>query len=446
MSAKKSKQDIHRPKGTRDIFADELVYHEKILDKAKSIAGYYGFSPIKTPHFEKTEVFTSSLGQTSDVVEKQMYTFRTRGGDSLTLRPEGTAPLMRAYLEHGMHNRPQPVMLYYSGSFFRHENPQKGRFREFNQFGVEVMGDESAVSDAVVIRVMTLILEELKAAPGYKLHINSIGDKDCQANYKKELGVFYRKKINYVCRDCRRRIKDNPLRILDCKNPECIEIRQAGAPQILDYLCAGCKNHFKDVLSFLDELNVPYFLDGFLVRGLDYYSRTVFELFPEKKQESKKQQNGDGDEESVGAPLAIISGGRYDYLSKALSRKQVPGVGAAIGLDRLAGLLKSKKPDLAKEKPPQAVLIQLGAQAKIKSLVLMEDFRKAKISVYYPMSKNTLKSQLSIASKVGAPYALIIGQKEAMDGTIMVRNMQSGSQEVILDSKVIKYLKKKLKK
>ena len=256
---------IQTPKGMHDLLPDELKCMDKIVEKAREIAEFYGFLPIKTPHLEHLELFSRPLGETSDVVEKQMYTLRTRGGDQLALRPEGTAPIMRAYHQNGMQSLPQPVKLYYEGAFFRHENPQRGRFREFRQFGLEILGDGDAVLDAEVIKIFYLILAEL----GFKnilVHINSIGDKNCRPNYKKELGNYYKKKFNYLCKDCKRRFKDNPLRMLDCKEESCVELK-AQAPQMIGHLCEGCKTHFTNVLEFLDEGEIPYLLDNYLVRS-----------------------------------------------------------------------------------------------------------------------------------------------------------------------------------
>jgi len=291
---KSKKIELHTPKGTRDILPNDVRYWEYIESRAKQIAGYYGFRSIRTPHFEKTEIFTA-IGEFTDIVERQMYSFRTRGGDALTLRPEGTIPLMRSYIQNGMQSWPQPVMLHYTGSFFRHESPQRGRFREFGQFGLEIFGEEEAVADAIVIRVITLILEELGLGQ-FVVHLNTLGDKECRPLYRKELVGFYRSKINYLCKDCKRRLKTNPLRLLDCTEEKCQELKK-DAPQMIEYVCDSCKNHFKKIFEFLDKLSVPYFLNHHLVRGLDYYSRTVFEIFylpdqkPPKKVDKKAKDN-----------------------------------------------------------------------------------------------------------------------------------------------------------
>lgn len=446
----------------RDILPHDLLYWKAVEAKAEDIARSYGFKPMRTPHAEKAELFGLTLGETSDIVEKQMYTFKTRGGDALVLRPEGTVPMMRAYFEHGMHTWPQPVMLYYMGSFFRHENPQRGRFREFGQFGAEIIGEESGAADAYVIRVFALILQEL----GFKkftVHMNTLGDKECRGEFRKELVSYYRRKVNSICKDCKRRLKENPLRLLDCKNPMCIEVRH-DAPQMMSYACAGCRAHFKMILEFLDDFEIPYKIEPHLVRGLDYYSRTVFEIFAdahakeEKKEEAPAQPAVDGvtppipievekekKEEKDAAPIALGSGGRYDGLAEALGDRKIAGVGGALGLDRIVDELKERKIVPFKEKAPALFLVQIGAQAKRKSLVLFEQLRKSRFSVAQSFSKDNLRAQLELANKVGAAYALIIGQKEALDGTVIVRDMGSGTQESVYQKKVLDHLKKKMK-
>lgn len=445
-SGKTKKEIVQTPKGTRDILPNEMYVWQKVEEKIQAVIEYYGFKPIRTPHFEHTEIFSASLGDATDVVEKQMYTFKTRGGDSLTLRPEGTVPIMRAYLQHGMKSWPQPVMLYYNGSFFRHERPQKGRFREFGQFGIEIVGDGGAVSDAIIIRVLTLALEDL-GLKNFTVHINTLGDKECRGAYRKELMQYFRKKVNYLCKDCKVRLKKNPLRILDCDKEECVEIKE-GAPQMIEYACSDCKAHFKEVLEFLDELDVPYFLDHYLVRGLDYYSRTVFEImFEEDQTESEVDKEVDKNEKKkTPRKLALAGGGRYDYLSKALSSKEIPGTGGAIGLDRIVELLKTLNINVGRHRAPKIFLIQLGTYAKRKSLSLMEEFRKSNIPLAQSFSRDSITSQLKIAGKLGVDYALILGQKEAMENAVIVRSMYDGIQETVPIPKLLEYVKKKLKK
>lgn len=422
----KQKNQIHTPKGMHDILSEDYEYYKNIYEKATEIADYYGFNPIQTPHLEKAELFDLSAGETSDIVSKQMYTLKTRGGDKLALRPEGTAPIMRAYLENGMFSLPQPIMLRYSGSFFRHENPQKGRMREFQQFGLEVIGEQKWFAEAAIIKTIILILEELKISP-IKLHINSIGDKECLKPYQKELVSYYKKKINNICGDCKRRLKENPMRLLDCKNEKCAEIKKE-APQMIGHLCENCRNHFKEVLEFLEKSDIPYFLDKNLVRGMDYYSKTVFEIFTEN--------------DNSETPLAIAAGGRYDYLAKIIGKKDVPAAGGAMGIDRIVQIMKDKNIKLKQEKTPKIFFIQLGPHAKYKSFAIMEMLRKAKMPVSQSISKESLRGQLRIASNLNIPYSLIMGQKEAMENTIILKNMDTMDQEVVPISKLTDYIKK----
>ena len=417
----------------RDILTDEYVFYQSIFDKAEEIASYYGFKPIQTPHLEKAELFTAAIGESTDIVEKEMYTLKTAGGDKLALRPEGTAAVMRAYIEHGMHTLPQPVMLWYKGSFFRHESPQRGRFREFQQFGLEIIGEAKPIGEAIVIQVIFTTLKELGLGP-LTVGINSIGDKECRGEYRKKLVSYYRKNKDNLCKACQKRIKTNPLRLLDCKELCCLEIKK-NAPKTVDYLCAPCKQHFKEVLEFLGSSEISYFFDTHLVRGLDYYSRTVFEIFADDKSAPENS-----------TPLSLAGGGRFDYLAKILGRRDAPGVGGGIGADRVAMAMRQKNIIPRQKEAPEAFFIQLSQTAKQKSLNIMEKLRMAKIRIAQSISKDNLNSQLGLASKLKAPYVLIMGQKEALENSIIIRNMDSGTQESAPIKKVVEILKKKIKK
>ncbi len=443
------KPKFQSPTGMHDILPEDQKYFQKIERTCEEIADFYGFQRIETPILEETELFSKGIGLATDIVGKEMFTFRTKGGDYLTLRPEGTAPIVRAYIENGMQNLPQPVKLWYFGPFFRYEHPQAGRFRQFWQFGFEVLGEGSPVLDAQIIQIFYNILLALKLAPyhsserksaqanstksggGLIVEINSIGDSQCRPYYKKILTNFFRSRETALCPDCRRRLKENPLRILDCKEERCQQIR-AQAPQILDHLCENCHKHFKEVLEFLDELEVPYHLNPYLVRGLDYYTRTVFEIV---------------EESAEGRALgALVGGGRYDSLVKVLGGKETPAVGGAGGVERIVQLMKAKTVRLPKKKEKEIFLAQLGELAKRKSLKLIEDFRDAGILIGESLGRDSLKVQLKIADRIGAKYTLILGQKEALEGNIIIRDMTSGRQEVVKLEKVVKEMKKKLKK
>jgi len=413
-----------------DLLADEYVLYQNVFDKAEEIASYYGFKPIQTPHLENIDLFTATIGATSDIVEKQMYYVKSDGDSNLVLRPEGTAPVMRAYIEHGLHTLPQPVMLWYKGSFFRHENPQKGRFREFFQFGLEMIGEGKPIGEVLIIQIFTLAFKELGLGPVI-VHINSVGDRECRGEYRKKLIAYYRKHLPTLCKDCKRRFKENPLRLLDCKETKCAEIKR-NAPQSIDSLCAPCKQHFKETLEFLENNGINYYLDTKLVRGLDYYTRTVFEIFL------------DQEEGSEGQPLALAAGGRYDPLAKILGKRDIPAVGGGIGVDRVVMVMQEKKIAPKPKRTPKVFLIQLSQSAKQKSMNTIEMFRTANIYIAQSISKDNLNSQLSLASKMKVPYVLILGQKEVLENSIMVRDMDTGAQESVPMEKVVEIIKKKI--
>jgi histidyl-tRNA synthetase len=428
MSEKKQKKEpLISPKGMHDIIGDEYYNYQGIFEKAQEVATYYGFKPISTPILENEEVFTSSIGIGTDVVDKEMYTLKTKGGDHLALRPEGTAGAIRAYIQHGMQSLPQPVMLYYYGPFFRHDKPQRGRYREFRQFGLEMIGSEKSVADALVIKTTAVILEE-SGAQNLSVDINSIGDKECRPHYIRELVTYYKKHMATICGSCKQRLKENPLRVLDCKDPKCAPVKE-GAPESISFLCHACKHHFKEVLEYLEEMNIPYRINKNLVRGLSYYTRTVFEII----------ESGLGEENE---PLTIAAGGRYDYLAKILgAKKDVPSMGVAIGIDRVVGAPWYKKLAPRIMKKPKIYFIQLGFEAKLKSLNVIEILRKAHISISQSLSKDSLSAQLAIAEKLNIPYTIIFGQKEALENSVIVRDMSTRSQDTVKLEKLLEYLK-----
>ncbi len=415
--AKKLKlEDIASPKGMRDIMDKEYYEYQGFFEKASEVAVYYGFRPIETPILERETVFTSSLGVGTDIRDKEMYVLKTKGGDHLAMRPEGTAGVMRAYIENGMQALPQPVMLYYYGPYFRHENPQRGRLREFRQFGLEILGSTKSIMDALIIRSMTLILEEA----GFKnlsVEINSIGDKECRGKYIKELISYYKKHIDELCANCKERVKTNPLRLLDCKDAKCQEPK-LNAPTPIDSLCNDCRHHFKEVIEFVEAMNIPYRINNNLVRGLDYYTRTVFEIIDATV----------STEEGAPAPLTLASGGRYDLLANSLgSKKEVPAVGGSIGVDRVIMSPSHKPLDPRIIKKPKIYFIQLGVEAKLKSFGIIEVLRKARVPIAQSLSKDGLGQQLAVAERSGAPFTMIFGQKEALDNTVIIRNMETRS-------------------
>ncbi len=424
---KEKMKDLASPKGMRDIMNDEYYAFQGFFEKAQEVAVYYGFKPIDTPIMEHEEIFTSTIGEGTDIVDKEMYTLKTKGGDHLALRPEHTAPLMRAYIEHGMQNMPQPVMFYNYGPVFRHDKPQRGRYRQFWQFDLDSLGSDKSIMDALVIKVGMSILEEA-GAQNLSIDINSIGDKECRNAYLKELTNYYKKNLSSLPPIDRERLKNNPLRILDSKEEKTKEINE-GAPDSVSSLCASCKKHFKEVLEYLEEMGIPYNLNKSLVRGLSYYTRTVFEVI-------ETQEGEDG------GPVSIAGGGRYDYLGKQLGgKKDVPAVGFSVGVDRIVASPWYKKLAPRIMKKPKIYFIQLGAEAKLKSINVIEILRKAHIPIAQALSKDSLGAQLAIAERLAIPYTMIFGVKEAIDGTVIVRDMSTRSQETVKLSKLLEYLK-----
>ena len=327
------------PRGMHDLLPVDAPAWDRVIDSAKRIAEFYGFSEIRTPILERAELFTKGIGEATDIVEKEMYTLRTKGGDRLALRPEGTAPVIRAYLQHGMHRLPQPQKLYYIGPFFRHERPQAGRYRQLHQVGFEVVGgDSDPVYDAEIMVMFYRTLEELKIKNPI-IQINSIGCRICRPSYSAKLVSYY--KTQNVCKDCERRLKNHPLRLLDCKRESC-QGAKVDMPSILDNLCNLCRNHLKQVLEYLEELKLPYMLNPFLVRGLDYYNRTVFEIFEEE------------------GNLALVAGGRYDYLAEILGGRSTSAGGAAMGIERVVEAMRESNPKAFEPKLKQKVFLEIG--------------------------------------------------------------------------------------
>lgn len=416
-----------------DILPEDQPYQDRILDVVKDVAKFYGFLRIDTPMLEDAMLFEKGIGLTTDIVEKQMYFLRTKGGDVLAMRPEFTAGIVRSYIQHGMFNLPQPVKLYSTGPLFRYESPQAGRFRQFNQFDFEIFGEQSPANDAQVIQMFYAILRELKFSH-LIIEVNSIGDSQCRPYYKKLLMNYLRPRQYSLCADCRRRMKENPLRTLDCKEEKCERVRSQ-APQIVDSLCDECKNHFKQLLEFLDEADLPYHLNPYLVRGLDYYTKTVFEIFLEME-----GANGEG------KTLALAGGGRFDTLVKLLGGRDTPVTGAAAGMERIVSLLKEKQLFQPQAVQYRIFLAQLGDAAKKKSVKLLEELRRANMQVAESVGRDSLRAQLARADKLGAEYTLILGQREVLDNTIVIREMAKGTQETVKLEKVVEEVKKRLKK
>ncbi len=416
-------------KGMSDVMNDTYYAYQGLFEKAQEIAVYYGFKPIETPVLEREEVFISAIGEGTDVIDKEIYAFRSKGGERLAMRPEYTASIMRAYLEHGMQTLPQPLMLYSYGQVFRHENPQRGRLRQFRQFNLEIIGTSKSIADALIIRTLTTILEEF----GFKdliVDINSMGDKETRPTFIKDLTNYYKKHLDGLCKDCVERLKTNPLRLLDCKQAQCQPFKE-NAPTSLSYLSNDARNHFKEVLQYLEEMGIQYRVNNSLVRGLNYYTRTVFEVIKIDVDENGKERE-----------ITITGGGRYDGLAKMMgAKKDVHAVGTGLGIERIMMFPECKTLAPRIMKTPKVYFIQLGFEAKLKSLCIMETLRKNRIPVYQSISKDSLSAQLSSAEKMEVPYCIIFGQKEAMDNTVIVRNMATRSQDTVKIDALSDYIK-----
>jgi histidyl-tRNA synthetase len=424
---KKGAGEIQTLRGFKDILPGEYRIVEHIEDMARSFSRAHGFERIETPVLEPTSLFVRTVGKQTDIVEKEMYSFIDKGEENVTLRPEMTAAVCRAYVNHGMLNQPQPVKLWYYGPLFRYERPQAGRFREHHQVGFEVLGEAHPIVDAELITIGFNMLKALGIESS--VQINSIGTKESRAAYVEKLVEYYRSRRSKICDDCKRRLTRNPLRVLDCKTPECQPIKDE-APQILDSLEEESKNHFMRVLEYLDDAGVTYALNPFLVRGLDYYSRTVFEFLAV------------GDEET--APGSLGGGGRYDGLVEILGGRPTPAAGLGLGMERIVARMRAKGLDKEIDGRPDIFVAQLGEAARKKTLGLVEELRRAGVAATSNMAKDGLKQQLEMANRNGARFTVIIGQKEILDGTIIIRDMDSGIQEVCDFKKAAAEIKRKL--
>ena len=452
---KKGKKYIpHLLRGMKDILPEEQRYFDFVIKKAENLACSYGFEKIETPILEEAELFKKGVGLATDIVQKEMFVFEDLSGDKICLRPEVTASAARAYIEHGLMNVTQPVKWYYYGPMFRYERPQAGRQRQFHQFGLEIIGAEKSIADAQIILFAQNFLQELGLQ--FTIQINSLGCPDCRKIYRKKIYDYFVSKKIFLCKDCRKRLKRNPLRILDCKELNCQEI-VAQSPQIVDYLCEDCKSHFTKTLELLDDLGIIYNLNPRIVRGLDYYSRTVFEIWPTKVIKSEvapsvKEEAGNIApapteiiSEEPGSQSALGGGGRYDYLVESLGGKSTPACGMAFGLERIVEELKRQQIKLPKIKGPQIFIAQLGDLARQNAFKIFENLRQEGFRVAENLNKDSLRTQLEIANKLGVKFCLIIGQQEYLNKTIIIRDMTSGSQETVDQEKIIKELKKRLK-
>ena len=425
-----------RLRGMKDILFDEYRYWDIVTEKALDLSLAYGFKKIDTPILEYYDLYVRSTGKDTDIVTKEMYTFVDKGGDKIALRPEATPGLARSYIEHGMFNLPQPVKMVWIAPLFRHEKPQSGRLRQFWQFNLEIFGEESPVADSQLILIGYNFFKELQIET--EVQINSIGCKECRREYIEKLVEFYKERgrRSKLCNECRKRLLKNPLRMLDCKEEQCGEIR-GEAPQIVDYLDDACRDHFIKVLEYLDELDVAYNLNPFLVRGLDYYNRTVFEFMPVITEDMLEAGK-------VKRQAELGGGGRYDDLVEYMGGRPAPGIGFAIGIERTILKIKEKNIPLKADDKKYIFIGQLGDQAKRKAFVLFEEMRRAGFNVRQSFTRDSLKMQLEEANRIGAKISIILGQKEIMDGTALIRDMDSGIQEVIDYKKIQSEVQKRL--
>lgn len=412
---------INAIRGFNDILPGEVEKWQFFEDTARNLFEAFGFSEIRVPILEKTELFVRGIGETSDIVEKEMFTFPDRHGEMMTLRPEGTAPVVRAFIEHSIYAADPVSKLYYTGPMFRYERPQKGRYRQFYQIGAEVFGVESPFADA---EMLSMLMELFKRAgiKGTELQINSLGCKECRPQYKNRLLEFLKSRTDRLCPDCQRRLNTNPLRVLDCKNEGCKEAT-TDAPSILDSLCQGCSIHFEDVRSNLNHLGTGYSINPRMVRGLDYYQKTTFEIVCT----------------SLGSQNAVAAGGRYDGLVKDLGGPEIPGLGFAIGMERAVSLIGIAETRFSKR--PALFIAAIGGKAREWALKTKYDMNIKDIWAEMDYEGKSIKSQMRRADKVGARYAVVVGDSEIASGTALLKDMIEHTEESISLSEITEKIK-----
>ena len=406
-------QDIQAPRGKQDIRPAEQPWWDYVRETAGQLCRKFRYAQIDTPMFEDVALFKRTVGDTTDIVQKEMYVFKDRGGQELALRPEGTAPVCRAYIEHGMHNQPQPVRLFYITPIFRYDRPQAGRFRQHHQFGVEAVGDASASADAETIEILWRLYEEL-GLTGLTLNLNSIGDADCRPRYLQALRLCYGYKRTRGSRDCPGRDAREPLRLVDCQDAECQDVI-AGAPAFTDYRGDACGDHFAQVKGYVESLGIPHVVNPRLVRGLDYYTRTVYEVQPAEE----------GGQSTVGG------GGRYDRLIEQIGGKPTPGVGFATGIERIILNMKRQDVTLPDTSQLDVFVVCASAAARVFAFKLASDLRRTGLSSVVGDSNRSLKAQMRHASSLEAAYAAIIGDRELESSSVTLKRLADGSQETV---------------
>lgn len=400
-------------KGTEDVLPKQSYRWQFIENIMREESRAYGFREIRTPVFEHTELFARGVGQTTDVVQKEMYTFDTKGGESVTLRPEGTAGAARAVLEHALENEGLPIKASYFVSCYRYEKPQAGRLREFHQFGIEEYGTQSPVADAELLCLAQSILDRLELKD-VRLEINSIGCPVCRAKYNEALRAYYTQYKEQLCSTCLTRLEKNPLRLLDCKSPEDHKLAE-NAPKITEYLCEECETHFREVQRYLDGAGVAYTVNPFIVRGLDYYTKTVFEFITD----------------SIGAQGAVCAGGRYDGLIEELGGKHLPSLGFAMGMERLLLLMDAQGVEIPQPEPCALYVAAMGDDAKLKTFSLLKEVREMGMTAETDVVGRGLRAQMKYADKIGAKFSMVIGDNELAENKATVKNMDTGEQTVL---------------
>lgn len=401
-----------RPTGTQDILPEDQPYWEHILTCVATVARTYGFARIDTPTFETTEVFARGVGAGTDIVDKEMYSFKDKGGNDITLRPEFTAGVMRAYIENGMHVLPKPIKLYSTGAVFRYERPQAGRFRQLHQFNAEIIGEQNPLADLEIMLIAWDIYAKLEFT-NLSFQLNTTGCSVCRPGYIEHLRAYYHAHYNQICDDCKLRIEKNPLRVLDCKREQCQPVI-ADAPKMTEHVCDDCAAHFAALRAYLDDLGKPYTINHRLVRGLDYYTKTVFEVWAE----------------GIGAQSAVCGGGRYDGLIELLGGTPTPGVGFAAGIERAVLLMKAQNVPVPIPPAPPVFIAYLGDAARMYAVRLLAQLHQAGVGAQMAMG-GSLKSQLRQADKRAARFAVIIGEDEIAQGNITLRVMCTGEQETL---------------
>lgn len=404
-------------KGTKDVLPNESYKNQYIEATCLGVAENFGYKEMRTPVFEHTELFQRGVGDTTDVVQKEMYTFDDKGGRSITLRPEGTAGAARAFLENGLSNEALPQKICYLTSCYRYEKPQAGRLREFHQFGIECFGATSPLADAEMISLAKQIFDEL-GVKDLHLELNSIGCPECRAEYHKALKEYFSQYRDKLCDTCNDRLERNPMRILDCKSPVCSEIAK-GAPVVLDYLCDECREHFQKVKSYLDAANIEYIVNPQIVRGLDYYTKTVFEFVSD----------------AIGSQGTVCGGGRYDGLLEELGGQHTPSLGFAMGLERLQLVMEAQGCNFPEPSRPDLFIVAMGEKATLKAVEIAKDMRDEGFSVVYDLNGRSLRAQMKYADKLGAKFNVVIGDNEVENKVVSLKDMATGeSSEINLDT------------